>query len=602
MSRDGGSVRDRVGVPGDSRDALLHVAAGKRPADLVVRGGVLANVYTGELLDGWGVAAAGSRIALIGPDADSCIGPSTTVVEARGQVIAPGFVDGHTHLDFLHRLDRYLESAIPTGLTAFVTETPVLCAAGGFPAVEAFLAHLARLPITGFATAPTIAYLCSDRGDGQPTITLEEMARLLEEPAVLGLGEVYWPALMAGRPDLVTLIAKAEALGKCVDGHTAGARGKKLVGLAAAGISSCHEPITPDEVQARLRLGLYTMIRDGSVRRDLPALRGALTGMSPRRLMLASDGAWAEHLVTHGYLDESARQAVRFGLSPMQTLQAITLVPAERFNVDDRLGGLAPGRQADLVLLPDLQEFRPRLVIARGQVVAADGRVAVAIPPPTFSATCPPPPRTARPLRADDFRIPAIPGRERVRVRVIHLAAEIVTEAVVREVAVRNGAVEADPTADLLKIVAFDRHGAGQCGHGLLSGFGLSRGAVATSVSFDTVNLVVVGANDADMLLAAERMLALGGGLVAAADGTVRAEVPLPLGGIISERTMPALREELVAFRQALHQLGCVRADPVLTVQILTFTAIPALRIRERGLLDVRENRVVPLILDEGET
>jgi adenine deaminase len=594
-------VTERVAVPGDSREGLLRVASGERPADLVVRGGILANVYTGELLEGWGVAAAGSRLALIGPDADSCIGPSTTVIEARGQVVAPGFVDGHTHLDFLHRLDRYLEAAIPTGLTAFVTETPVLCTVGGFPAVEAFLKHLAHLPITAFATAPTISYLCSDRGDGQPMITLEEMARLLEEPAVLGLGEIYWPALLAGRPDVLTLVAKAEALGKCVDGHTAGARGRKLVGLVAAGISACHEPITPEEVQARLRLGLYTMIRDGSVRRDLPALRGALTAMSPRRLMLASDGAWAQHLIEHGYLDDSARQAVRLGLSPMQALQAITLVPAERFGIDDRLGGLAPGRQADLVLLPDLQEFRPRLVIARGQVVAADGRVTVAIPPPVFPAKCLPPPRTARPLRADDLRIPAIPGRDRVRARVMHLAAEIVTQAVVREVIVRNGAIEADPTADLLKVVALDRHGAGQCGRGLLSGFGLSQGAVATSVSFDAVNLVVVGSSDADMLLAVERVLALGGGMVVAADGTVRAEVSLPLGGIISERSMDVLAAEIAAFQRALHELGCVRADPFLTMQVLTFTAIPALRIRERGLWDVRENRVVPLILDEGE-
>lgn len=592
---------ERAAAPGDSREGLLRVASGERPADLVVRGGTLANVYTGELLDGWGVAAVGRRIALIGPEADACIGPDTTVVEARGQAIAPGFVDGHTHLDFLHRVDRYLEKAIPTGLTAFVTETPVLCTVGGFPAVEAFLTHLARLPITGFATAPTISYLCSDKGDGQPMVTLEEVARLLEDPAVLGLGEIYWPALLAGRPDLLTLIAKAEALGKCVDGHTAGARGRKLVGLAAAGISSCHEPITPEEVRARLRLGLYTMIRDGSVRRDLPALRGALTGMSPRRLMLASDGAWAQRLVEQGYLDDSARQAVRLGLSPMQALQAVTLVPAERFGIEDRLGGLAPGRQADLVLLPDLSDFRPSLVIALGRVVAADGRMTVAIPPPTFPAHCLPSPRTARPLRTEDLRIPATPGRDRVRVRVMHLAAEILTRTVVREVAVRNGAVEADPAADLLKVVALDRHGAGRFGRGLLSGFGLSQGAVATSVSFDAVNLVAVGGNDADMLVALERVLALGGGMVAAAGGVVRAEVPLPLGGIISEKTMSVLTTEIAALQQALGELGCVRADPFLTLQVLTFTAIPALRIRERGLWDVRENRVVPLILDGGE-
>jgi adenine deaminase len=181
------------------------------------------------------------------------------------------------------------------------------------------------------------------------------------------------------------------------------------------------------------------------------------------------------------------------------------------------------------------------------------------------------------------------------------LAAESVTRAVVRDVCVRDGAVEADPAADLLKVVALDRHGAGQFGRGLLSGFGLSQGAVAGSVSFDTVNLVVVGCNDADMLVALERVLALGGGMVAAAGGLVRAEVPLPLGGITSERSMDVLASEIEVFQRVLHELGCARADPFLTMQILTFTAIPALRIRERGLWDVRENRVVPLILDEVE-
>lgn len=601
MNRGGRAASETVVSAEDSRERLRRVAIGESPADLVVRGGALANVYTGELLEGWGVAVAGSRVALIGPEADSCIGPDTAVVEARGQVIAPGFVDSHTHLDYIHRLDQYLEAAIPTGLTAFVTETAVLCNVGGYPAVEAFLGYLPRLPITAFATAPTISYLCSDRGDGQPKITLEEMARLLEEPTVLGLGEIYWPTVLTGHPDLCMLMAKAEALGKSAEGHAAGARGRKLVGVAAAGISSCHEPITPDEVQARLRLGLYTMIRDGSIRRDVPALRGALTAMTPRRLMLASDTVWAHHLLERGYLDDTAREAVGMGLAPMQALQAITLVPAEHFGVEGRLGGLAPGRQADIVLLPDLADFRPSLVIARGRVVVSNGRMRVPVPAPAFPPGCLPAPRTARPLRIEDLKISAPSGRDRVRLRVVRFAAEIVTQAQVREVAVRDGAVEADPAADLVKVVVLDRYGAGRIARGLVSGFGLARGAAAGSVSFDTGNLVAVGANDTDLLVAMERMLTLGGGMVVASDGTVRAEVPFPVGGITSDRSMAVLGAEITAFQRALHELGCVRADPFLSMQVLTFTAIPALRIRERGLWDVRENRVVPLFLDEGE-
>jgi adenine deaminase len=579
----------------------VRVALGKDPADLVVRGGVLANVYTGELLEGWGVAVAGGRIALVGPEAESCVGPDTAVIDALGQVIAPGFLDGHTHLDYLHRLDRYLEAAIPTGLTAFVTETAELCNVGGYPALAAFLAYLPRLPITAFATAPTISYCCSDRGDGRPMIALEEMARLLEEPFVLGLGEIYWPLVLADGTDLGTLIAKAESLGKCVEGHTAGARGRKLTAQAAAGVTSCHEPITAEEIRARLRLGLYTMIRDGSIRRDIPALKGALAEMQPRRLMLASDTVWAHHLKERGYMDGSARYAVRMGLSPMQALQAITLTPAERFGIEGQLGGLAPGRQADLVLLPKLEEFRPSLVIAYGRVVAQDGCMTVPISPPAFPPGCLPNPRTARPPQLEDLQISAPADRDRVRVRAIHLAAEIVTTSQVHEVPVRDGTLHADPGADLLKVVAMDRHGAGRIGRGFLTGFGLSRGAVASSVSFDTTNLVVVGGNDADMLTALHRMLALGGGMVVAADGEIRAELPLPLGGVTSDEPLNALAACIVGIEKALHDLGCVREKPFLAVQILTFTAIPALRIRERGLWDVRQNRVVPLILGEEE-
>ena len=587
--------------PLDDPGILLAVALGKRPADLVVRGGILANVYTGELLEGWGVAVVGTRIASIGPEVQRTVGPSTTVIDARGRIIAPGFIDGHTHLDCIHRLDHYLSAAVPTGLTALITETSQLSTVGGYPALAAFLSHLPRLPITAFATAPTISYLLSDRGDGAPMITTEEMARLLEEPGVVGLGEVYWPALLEGRAGLRLLIAKAEAMGKGVEGHTAGARGNKLTACVAAGISSCHEPITAREIQERLRLGLTTMVRDGSIRRDLGALEGALKGIVPRRLVLVSDTVWAHHLLERGYLDESARQAVRMGLEPMQALQAITLAPAEHFRIAGRVGGLAPGRQADLVLLPDLESFRPSLVIARGQVVARDGRVTVPIPSVDLPAEIFPGPRMFHRLTLNDLRIPTPTGRDRVRVRIIHFTGEIVTQPSVRELSVRDGALPADPEADLLKVVAMDRRGQGQITRGFVSGYGLRRGALAASVSFDTANLILLGASDADMLVAAERMLAIGGGVVVAVDGAIRAEVPLPLGGIISDQPMGVLAGHIATCQRVLSDLGCVRENPLLSAQVVTFIAIPALRIRERGLWDIRRNQVVPLIVEGDE-
>jgi adenine deaminase len=586
----------------DDREVLRAVALAQTPADIVVRGGRLANVYSGELLEDWGVAIAGTRIASVGPEVDRCIGPATMVIDATGQIVAPGFIDGHTHLDCIHRLDQYLLAAIPTGVTGLVTETSFLSSVGGYPALAAFLAYLPRLPIMVVATAPTISYLLSDRGDGEPMITMEEMARLLEEPSVVGLGEVYWPAILEGRANLSLLVAKAEAMGKRVEGHTAGARGSKLAACVAAGITSCHEPITAEEIRERLRLGLTTMVRDGSVRRDLGALDGALKGIAPRRLVLVSDTVWAHHLVERGYLDEAARQAMAMGLEPMQALQAITLAPAEHFRIDGLVGGLAPGRQADLVLIPDLAEFRPRLVIARGKIVAQDSRVTVPIPPLELSGDLLPRPRLHHALGQEDLRIPAPPGRDRLRVRVMEFTGEIATQATVRDLPVRNGALWADPEADLLKVVAMDRRGQGQIARGFASGYGLTRGAMAASISFDTANLILLGATDAEMVMAAERMLSLGGGLVVVAGGSVLAEVPLPVGGIISDRPMAVLARQLAEAQRALAELGCVRQNPFLSAQVLTFIAIPALRIRERGLWDVRRNQMVPLIVDEGDT
>ena len=584
----------------DDPRTLVRVALGQDSADVVVRGGLLANVHTGELLEGWGVAIAGTRIALVGPEAERCVGPGTTVIQADGQIIAPGFIDGHTHLDCIHRLDRFLEAAIPTGLTTVITETSALSNVGGYPALAAFLGGLPSLPVTVLATAPTISYLLSDRGDGRSMITTEEMAQLLEEPGVAGLGEAYWPAVLDGRDGLDLLIAKAEAMGKPAEGHAAGARGAKLAAFTAAGISSCHEPITPEEVRARLRLGLFTMVRQGSIRRDAGALKDALTGIGPRRLILASDTVWADDLLARGYLDEAARQAVAAGLTPMQAIQALTLTPAEHFRIEDRVGSLAPGRQADLLLLPDLATFRPSLVLARGRVVARQGRTTAEIPPLRLPADLLPAPRLPLPFGLEDLRIPAPAGRDRVRARVIHFSAEIVTQAQVREMPVREGALHADPNADLLKVVVLDRHGRGRMARGFVSGYGLRRGAIASSLSFDTSNLILLGVSDSDMLVAAERMHALGGGMVVSVDGVIRAEVPLPVGGITSDEPMAGLAAQIRSIQETLHALGCRQQNPFLSAQVVTFTAVPALRIRECGLWDVRQNRVVPLLEDGG--
>jgi adenine deaminase len=285
----------------------------------------------------------------------------------------------------------------------------------------------------------------------------------------------------------------------------------------------------------------------------------------------------------------------------MQALQAITLTPAEYFRIDGRVGGLAPGRQADLVLLPRLVEFRPSLVMARGRILAREGRMEASVPPVSLPPGVLPPPRLPRSLTLEDLRIPAPSGTDRVPVRVIEFTGEIVTQAVIRQLPVRAGTVTAGPQEDLVKVVALDRYGKGHAARGFVAGYGLRRGALATSLSFDPANLVLLGASDADMLAAAERLRALGGGFVVIADGRVEAEVPMPEGGIFSNQAAGPLADAVGRTHRALQALGCQRRDPLLSAQVLTFTAIPAIRIRERGLWDVRANHVVSLVVEPDE-
>jgi adenine deaminase len=579
----------------DPRRRLLAVALGETPPDLLVTGGEVLNVYTGELLRA-DVAVAGDAIAAVAPDLERTAGPATARIDARGRVLVPGFVDAHTHLDVFVALPDLLREAIPRGLTAVVTEMTQVTSALGLEGARWFLETLRAQPIHAFATAPVISYLTAEDAAGDPVISATELAWLLEDPQVLGLGEVYWHRLLPEPDRLLPLMARARALGKTVEGHSAGARGPRLAACAAMGVDSCHEPITAGEALERLRLGMRVLIRQGSIRRDLDAvLAVSETGVSLRRAALVSDGVWPGDLLAHGYMDGIVQAAIERGVPPVTAYQMASLNPAEHFGLDRRLGGLAPGRSADLLVLPDLRTVRPELVLARGRIAAREGRCLVPCPAPPFPAGLYDGPRPG-PLDPSSFRLAA--AGSRARVRVIRAAADIVTEEAVGELPVRDGAVVADPAADLLLAAVLDRRGAGRRGLGVVQGFGLREGAIASSVSFDAADLVVVGAGLEAMAAAVQRVVALGGGLaVVDGAGAVRAQVALPLGGVAAAAPVPEVARELRALEGALRGLGCALARPLLTLQTLTFSAVPALRLTSRGLLAVKTRTIVPALL-----
>ncbi|MFQ5846135.1 MAG: adenine deaminase C-terminal domain-containing protein [Candidatus Methylomirabilales bacterium] len=569
------------------------------PADLIVRGGTLLNVYSGELLGGWGVAVQGERICAMGPDLDHIVGPETEILDAKDKYLIPGLVEGHTHLDNVQSLHEFLHVAIPQGLTTVITELVHAANVGGAAAFRAFLAGLEELPILVYTTAPSISLLCSDRGDGQPVIGAAEVADLLEHPLVLGLGEIYWHRAVKSPPELIPLIEKAHFLRKQVEGHGAGARGWKLQQFVGLGIGSCHEPITAEEVVERIRLGLHTMVREGSVRQDLGALREViLSGVDLRRLILVTDTVWPDDLLSRGSMDHAVRRVIEVGLDPVWAVRAATLNCAEHFGLDHLVGGIGPGKYANLLVVPDLRRIEPELVISRGRVVAREGKSLVEIKanPRLWEAL--PRPDLPQRLTPEDLKVPADRLGGWTKVRVVGIAGPILTREISLSLPVEERAVIAEPQRDVLKAAVFDRQGLGQRTVGFVTGFGLRHGAVASSLSFDVSNLVALGVADPDIALALNRLVEIGGGFVVAADGAVVEELPMPIGGIISEEPVPILAEKMGRIKRAVKDLGSTLPDPLLTLQALTFTAIPALRLRERGLLQVKTGQIVPLLVD----
>jgi adenine deaminase len=572
----------------------MRVALGEAPPDLLLRGGSVVNVYTGECLDRWEVAVAGDRIAAVGPPGSGVVGPTTRVLDVSGRFVIPGFIDGHTHMDQPLLPEALVPWALKGGTTTIITEIEEISSAMGLAGVLWFLEAVRDQPVRFYATAPSITYTCTDDGAGRPVLSLQEMETLLDQPLILGLGEIYWHLLVAEPDRVLPLIEACRRRGKWVEGHTAGARGPKLQACVAAGVGSCHEPITPEQALERLRLGLHVMLRNGSVRRDLDAVAPLRDqGVNLRRTILVSDSLWPQDLVK-GYMDRIVQRAIDLGFDPIQAIQMATLNVAEHFGLDREVGGIAPGRRADLVILPSLTEIRPEGVIAGGEVAVWDGECRVAprvVPPPQVGS-----PKFPRPLTVADFWLPAGGRRGSARVRAIEIRGDILTGELVVELPVRDGTLEVDPGRDLLKVVAFDRRGHGRLMAGVVAGFGLRDGAAATSLCFDTSDVVVLGAQEEAMLQAARAVLEAGGGYGVVKDGHLEF-LPLPVGGVISTLSAPEAAARLEAIESSFRALGSTLRNPFLTLQTLTFTAIPSLRISSKGLLDVKAQRPVDLFV-----
>lgn len=572
----------------------MKVALGEAEADLAITGGSIVNVYTGEVLAG-DVLIKGERIASVGKDLAKAIGSKTKVIDAAGKVLIPGLIDGHTHIDTIYSTSQLLRYAIKGGTTTIITETANIGCALGYEGIIQFLLSIQSQPIKILATAPpmvTISPVTEEHA-----LELAQLRQLFKRQEVIGLGEPYWGEVVSGNPRVLGLIAETIKQGKKVDGHSAGASGKKLQAYVASGVSSCHEPITAEEVMERLRLGLFVLIREGEIRRELEAvsrLKDEKFDLS--RLAVATDGAGPWQLASDGYMEFVVQKAIDLGFSPVQAIQMATINVARRFAIDDTIGGIAPGKYADIVVIPNLKTIRAEYVVSNGRLVAQDGEPLVAPREHHYGQSILKSINLKKDFRAEDFAIPA--ASRQVKVRLIDQVTNLVTREDFVSMPAPEGQLEPDISKGIIKVAAIERtFGTGQSFVGFIKGMGFRRGAIATSAVWDCGDIIVVGANENDMAQAVNRIKELDGGIVVCAGGRILAELALPVAGGISTEPMETLDAKLGRIQQAATDLGCHLPDIRITLAVLTTAAVPFLRICEHGLVDLRRNQFVDLIV-----
>jgi adenine deaminase len=566
---------------------LADVAMGRAPADLVITGGRLVDVHTREVLDGAEVAIKAGRVAMFG-DAAHVRGPGTRILEAEGAYLVPGLIDTHLHVESaMVTVARFAEAILPHGTTTVLIDNHEMANVLGLDGIRWMLEEGAGLQLKVLLAVPSCVPALPAFEDAGAVITPQDIRQALTWEGVAGLGEMMnMPGVIEADATTHELIGAVLDAGLPVTGHWSlhGWNDHRLHAYAAAGIDTDHETVLREDGRAKLRAGMWLALREGSAWHDVEKLAPILLedGLDSRHALLVTDDMHPETLVSVGHLDHAVRTATRAGIDPLVAIQMATLNAAEYLGRRQDLGSIAPGRCADILLVEDLADLRPHLVLADGEPV---GRQAPAY---EYPARVRDTVRLARDPTGDDLRVAA--EGERVQVRAIGMVpGELATEHRVVEARVVDGEVRAEVGLDLAKAASIERHGGpGTIGVGFVQGLGLKRGAVASTVAHDNHNLLVVGMDDDDMLFAVARLRESGGGMVAVAGGEVLGEVRLPIAGLMSDRPVAEVAEEVRGLDRAYKELGCELEYPFMMVSFLSLGVIPALRLTNRGLVDGR--------------
>ena len=578
---------------------LIRGALGEVKADLIISGGKLINVYSGEILQGMEIAIVDGIVCYVGPNAQHTRGEESEILDASECYISAGFIDGHTHIGHYGRPFENLQSFLPHGTTAVVASCDELSTVFGMRGLKLFLDEVEQHPLRVYTlvsmVAPQDPLLCSTA-----TFTNDEVAEALSDPRVLGMGEIVsWLRLSQCDDEILERLALAQRNGQIIHGHTAGARDQKLCAVAAAGLSSCHEPIRFEDALERLRLGYWTMLREGSLRQDLAATLPQLiaSGVNLQRLILVTDSMAPDDVAEVGHMDNAVRRAMELGLSALQAIQSVTLNPATYCGIEQDVGGIAPGRFADIVVLDDLETCHVREVLIAGKVVARNGVSEVTATPIQLPQDMLYSLKLGIDITPETFKIPT--PNTAPRVRVMELINQTITAERIVEFNVPAGIVEANLYDDLLKVAMFDRHHRSKkVAFGFLKGLGTKVGAIGLTTNLDENTLMIVGSDDNDMALCANALLEAGGGIAVVDCGALVGKLDFPCGGIFSLYPWQEVGQGLRRIQTRLKEMGSPFDKPIFALSFLPFVTLPALRITARGLVNAKERKLVSLFAD----
>ncbi len=592
-------------ITGEISRRLVDCAMGREPADLVIRQGRWVCVQSGEVVPGTDVAVLGGRIAYVGEDASHTIGANTQVIDADGRYLSPGLLDGHMHVESgMLTVTEFVRAVAPRGTTGMFIDPHEIANVFGLRGVRMMADEAASQPLHVFVQMPSCVPSAPGFETPGASIGPAEVAEAMSWPGIIGLGEMMnFPGVISGDAQAHAEMAATRRAGKVIGGHYASPElGWGFHAYAAGGPEDDHEGTTIADAVARARQGMKVMMRYGSAWHDVAAQVRAVTelGLDSRRFVLCTDDSHSATLIQEGHMDRVIRHAVQQGLDPLRAIQMATINTAEHFGLSREMGMIAPGRYADIVLVENLQDFRADLVIAKGKLIAKEGRWLVDLPAFDTPEWALHSVHLKQPLTPADFTPAlgeALDGRFNANVIGV-IENQAPTRHLKMPVEVRHGQLQLDAGSGLAKIALVERHtGSGRVQVGLVHGFGFTdRCAIATTVAHDSHHLIIVGTDDALMARAGNELAGCGGGQIVIKDGEVIGKVELPIAGLMSNRRAERVATEAASILEGFRACGCKLNNPNMQLSLLGLVVIPELRISDLGLVDVTRFKFIQLI------